>query len=133
MSQFVLSIGLIVSSLIMIRQAEFMMDFETGYARQEIVEFTLPGNTDSVNYELNNFLDANPNIEGYTFAGASPVNLSFLNTLEKWKWEGLPEGAHTSLYHISVDEAYLNTFQIPLLKGRFFSFSASDQNKIVIN
>ena len=133
MSQFVLSIGLIVSSLIMIRQAEFMMDFETGYTRQEIVEFSLPGNTDSVNYELNNFLDAMPNIEGYTFAGASPVNLSFLNTLEKWKWEGLPEDAHTSFYHISVDEAYLDAFQIPLLKGRFFSSSRSDQNKIVIN
>jgi len=133
MSQFVLSIALTVSSLIIIRQADFMMDFNTGYVKQDIVEFNLPTKKDTVINELNNWLNANPNVEAYSFASASPVSLTMLNTTEKWTWEGLQEGAHTSFYRITVDEEYLNVFQIPMAEGRFFSSSGADQNRIVIN
>jgi len=133
MSQFVLSIALSISSLIIIRQAGYMMKFETGYAKQDIVEFILPVKGDTVTYELNNWLNANPNVEAYSFGGASPVRLTMLNTMEKWEWEGLQEGAHTSFYRIFADEQYLNVFQIPLVEGRFFSSLGTDQDRIVIN
>lgn len=54
MSQFVLSITLTISSLIIIRQAHYMMEFDTGYTKQDIVEFYLPAGKDSVRYELSN-------------------------------------------------------------------------------
>lgn len=72
-------------------------------------------------------------MEGYSFGSSSPVSLTVLNTLEKWTWEGLQEGAHTSFYGIAVDEEYLNVFQIPLVEGRFFSSLGTDQDRIVIN
>lgn len=133
MSQFVLSIALSISSLIIIRQAGFMMKFETGYEKQDIVEFTLPAKGDTMIFELNNWLHANPNVDTYSFGGTSPVSLTMLNTIEKWEWEGLQEGAHTSFYRINADEEYLNVFQIPLTEGRFFSSSGTDQDRIVIN
>ncbi len=133
MSQFILSITLSVSSLIIIRQANFMMKFETGYAKQDIVEFSLPAKGDTVIYGLNNWLNDNPNVEAYSFGGSSPVRLTMLNTLEKWEWEGLREGAHTSFYRINVDEEYLKVFQIPLAEGRFFTSLGRDQDRIVIN
>ena len=114
MSQFVLSIALSISSLIIIRQAGFMMKFETGYAKQDIVEFNLPTQGDTVIFELNNLLDANPDVEAYSFAGSSPVLLTMLNTIEKWEWAGSEEGAHTSFYRIYSDDQYLKVFQIPL-------------------
>ncbi len=133
MSQFVLSIALSISSLIIIRQAGFMMKFETGYAKQDIVDFILPAKGDTVIYELNHWLNANPNVEAYSFGGSTPVSLTMLNTIEKWDWKGLQEGAHTSFYRIFADEDYLKVFQIPLAEGRFFSTLGTDQDRIVIN
>jgi ABC-type antimicrobial peptide transport system permease subunit len=133
MSQFVLSIALSISSLTIIRQADFMREFETGYAKLDIVDFDLPAKSDTIVYELENWLNANPNVENFSFGNTSPVSLTVLNTIEKWTWEGLQEGAHTSFYQIAVDEEYLNVFQIPLAEGRFFSALGTDEDRIVIN
>lgn len=133
LSQFILSIALSISSIIIIRQADFMMKFETGYAKKDIVEFKLSLKDDQLLHEVKSSLENNPNVEGYSFGGASPVSLTFLNTMEKWSWEGLEEGAHTSFYRITVDEEYLKVFQIPLTEGRFFSSLGTDQDRIVIN
>jgi len=133
LTQFILSIGLSISSIIILRQAHFMRAFDTGYARKDIVEFNLSFNRDQDLEELKNSLDANPDVEVYSIAGASPVSLTVLNTIEKWRWEGLEEGAHTSFFIISADEKYLDVFRIPLIKGRFFSSSGTDRNSVVIN
>lgn len=133
LSQFILSIALSVSSLMIMRQADFMMDFDTGYSKQDILAIRLPANSDKVLQELKDGLNASPEVEAYSFAGSSPVNLTFLNTMEKWKWEGLAEGAHTSFYHLSVSEEYLKVFDIALTEGRFFSSLGANQNRVVIN
>jgi len=133
LSQFVLSIALTISSIIIIRQADFMMKFETGFEKQDVVEFKLSLEDGQLLDEVKNSLEANPAVEGYSFGGASPVSLTFLNTMEKWQWEGLEEGAHTTLYRLTADEEYLSVFQIPLIEGRFFSALGTDQNRIVIN
>ncbi len=133
LSQFVLSIALTISSIIIIRQANFMMEFDTGYEKADIVEFYLPVKDDQVGQALRNALGSNPGVEGFCFGGASPVSLTVLNTIEKWRWEGLEEGAHASFYHLAVDEEYLNVFQIPLLEGRFFTSTGADSGRIVIN
>ena len=133
LTQFILSIGLSISSIIILRQAHFMRAFDTGYARKDIVEFNLSSNMDQDLEEIKNSLDANPDVEMYSIAGASPVSLTVLNTTEKWRWEGLEEGAHTSFFLISVDDEYLNVFQIPLTRGRFFTSAGTDQNRVVIN
>ncbi len=133
MNQFVLSIALAISCLLIIRQTDFMKKFETGYAKQDIVSYKLPSENDSVLYNLNNWLDGNPNVEGFTFASASPVSLTVLSTTEKWRWEGLEEGAFTSIYRLFVDENYADVYQLNLSEGRFFSSMDTDQNRIVIN
>jgi putative ABC transport system permease protein len=133
LSQFVLSIALTISSIIIIRQANFMMEYDTGYEKADIVEFYLPVKDDHVRQALRNTLGSQPGVEGFCFGGASPVSLTLLNTIEKWRWEGLEEGTHASFYHLAVDEEYLNIFQIPLLDGRFFSTMSTNQGRIVIN
>jgi len=82
---------------------------------------------------IKNDLLSNPNIEQVSFAGASPVNLSPFFATKNWEWEGLKEGASTSIYRLMVDHAYLDVFQIPLLKGRAFSASKTDKDKVIIN
>jgi ABC-type antimicrobial peptide transport system permease subunit len=131
--QFALSIGLVISSLIIFRQADFMRNFDTGYASENIVEFRLTGGSDSLRNEISSALRAVPEVESFSFAYRSPVNLTVLNSTEKWEWEGLEEGAYTSIYQIVVDEDYLNVFQIPVIEGRNFTSLDEDQGKIVIN
>jgi len=132
-TQFALSIGLVISSLVIFRQADFMRKFDTGYASEGIVEFTLTGSVDSLQHEIRTALMAQPEVKSFSFAYASPVNLTVLNSTEKWQWEGLEEGTYTSIYQILVDEEYLSVFQIPLIEGRNFSSSDRDHGKILIN
>jgi hypothetical protein len=132
-SQFTLSIALTISGLIIFRQANFMKNYDTGYATQNIVEFQLPVNSNASFHEAMDWLNSRPEIEMYSLAGASPVNLTVLNTTEQWRWEGLAEGAHTSVFNIHVDEAYLDVFQISLINGRFFLSMDSDLDKVLVN
>jgi putative ABC transport system permease protein len=132
-SQFVLSVGLVISSLIIIRQADYMRKFKTGYTTERIVGFNFPQTNDSLLYEIRNLLTSQPDVACFSFAGSSPVSLTVLSSTEKWEWEGLEAGSYTSIYRISVDEGYLDVFQIPLVEGRFFSEQDKNQDRVVIN
>ncbi len=133
LSQFILSISLIICSLIMARQVKFMKSFDVGYEREEIIHIDLPSNDGKNHQAIYNSLSANSHIECVSIAGKSPVNLPPLFTAEGWKWEGLEEGTHTSVYRLAVDQNYLDVFGIPLVSGKFFSGGKADTIKVVIN
>ncbi len=130
-SQFVLSIALSVSSLVILRQTSFMRYFDTGYTSEGIVEFDMPDQ--ELCSEVKNWLHSQPAVEHSSYAGSSPVSLTVLNTTEKWTWEGLPQGEYTSFFKLDVDEEYLDVFEIPLVRGRFFSSSGEDPDQVVVN
>jgi len=132
-SQFVLSIALTISGLVIFRQADFMKRFDSGYTSSNIVEFTFPAKSDTVLNATRDWLNGHPAIRGFSFARESPVNLTVLNTQQNYRWEGLDETAHTSIFQIFADEEYLRVFDIPLISGRFFSPLDEDMNRIVIN
>jgi len=132
-SQFILSIALTISGLIIFRQADFMKRYDSGYASSNIVVFAIPAKGDSIYNATRDWLAGYPDIEGFSFAGMSPVNLTVLNTRQDYRWEGLEETAHTSIFQIFADEGYLQVFDIPLIQGRFFSTMDENQDRIVIN
>jgi ABC-type antimicrobial peptide transport system permease subunit len=132
-SQFVLSISLVIGSLVIVKQTRYLRSFEVGYERENIMQIVLPRNKVQNFQALKDELMANPIIESICFAGSSPVYLPPIIMSEGWTWKGLPEGSNTSIYGISVDHDYLKVFQIPILEGRFFSPSKTDVDKAVIN
>ena len=133
LSQFILSISLTIVCLVIFRQINYMKGFESGYSRENIIQIDLPSENVKGFQAIENDIMANPNIKDICIAGASPVDLPPIFTTENWKWEGLSEGAHTSIYRLYVDHNYLNVFQIPLIGGRFFSALKIDTGKVVIN
>jgi putative ABC transport system permease protein len=133
LSQFILSISLSIISIVVLRQTSFMKNFEVGYEKENIVGVHLPEKMMDEVQALKNRLHTVPNIEKFSFAGSSPVNLHPIFTTENWTWKGLPEGTHTGFYRLFVDADYLKVFQIPLVEGRFFSPIETNQNRIVIN
>lgn len=133
LSQFILSISLLICSLILARQVNYMKNFEVGYDRAEIIQMDIPSSVEKDLQSICHNLKANPHIQAVSLAGRSPVNLPPLFTAEGWKWEGLEEGAHTSVYRLGVDQNYLEVFEIPLVSGKFFSGGEADPHKVVIN
>ncbi|MDD4031716.1 MAG: ABC transporter permease, partial [Bacteroidales bacterium] len=133
LSQFVLSITLTIVCLVIIIQTNYLNKFDVGYDSHNVVRIYMPPQGIKDFETIKNDLLSNPNIEQVSFAGASPVNLSSFFAAKNWEWEGLKKGASTSIYRLMVDHTYLDVFQIPLLKGRAFSASKTDKDKVIIN
>lgn len=132
-SQFILSITLTIICLVIIRQTNFMVDYEVGFEHEQLVKFNL-NKKDAKDFRaLKNTLTAYPEIQEISFAGATPINLPTIVATGNWAWDGLNDGARTSIYQLNVDEDYLKVFQIPLKEGNFFIGSEADTNKVVIN
>lgn len=132
-SQFILSISLVIGSLVIVKQTRYLRSFEVGYERENIMQIVLPRKKVQDFQALKEELTAYPLIESVCFAGSSPVYLPPIIMSEAWTWKGLAEDSHTSIYGITVDQDYLKIFQIPILEGRFFSPSKTDVDKVIIN
>ena len=133
LSQFILSISLTIICLVIIRQSNYMSQFDAGYNKNDIIEISLDSEHDRHFRAIRHELIANPEIDHISFAGASPVNLPPIFTTENWEWYGMSADTHNSFYRMNVDYAYRDVFQIPLLEGKFFSSTENHKNSIVIN
>lgn len=133
LSQFILSITLTIISIIIIRQTNYLNNYDKGYDPKHIAGIYLPPQG-ATNFEtIRNNLLSNPDIKQVSFSSASPVNLSSFFVTKNWEWEGLKEGSESSVYRLKVDHSFMEVFQIPLLKGRGFSASKTDKGKVIIN
>jgi putative ABC transport system permease protein len=130
--QFSLSILLIVCTLIIGKQLNYMQNKKLGFDKANIGYFmfpTRPGDPklDALKKELRN----NPDIVSVT-KGYSPINLEF--TSGGFNWTGKKTGDDVLFHHLNTDEDYAKTFQLELKDGRFFSSEFStDNTAIVIN
>jgi len=131
--QFILLISLIIACFVVINQTKFMKDIKVGYEKNSIIHFELPQKNIEDYLAISNDLIADSKVEHVSFAGQSLVNLGPLNKLNDWKWKGLDQDKLITIYGINVDHNFLDLFQIPLIKGRFFTSTGTDNNKIVIN
>jgi putative ABC transport system permease protein len=133
LGQFVLSITLTIGCLTLLRQTAFLKNFDVGYSRDSVIKVKLTKKSASDFNVIEHELVSNPGIDLISFARVAPVDLSPIFTTENWRWQGLDEKAHTSIYRLIVDHQYLDVFQIPLVAGRFFSSAGTDKDKVVIN
>ena len=133
LSQFILSITLTIACLVIIRQTNYLNKFDVGYDSHNIVKMYMPPQGTKDFETIKNNLLSNSNIEQVSFADASPVNLSPFFATKNWEWEGLKEGSETPVYRLFIDNNYLDVFQMPLHKGRGFSASKTDKDKVIIN
>jgi ABC-type antimicrobial peptide transport system permease subunit len=133
LSQFILSLVLTNSSLVILSQMSFVKKMDLGYSREHIVGVHLPPELSEEIGTIRNMLETSPDVQVYSFAGSSPINLHPIFTTENWTWKGLPEGTHTSFYRLYVDAAYLDLFDIPVKKGRYFTSVEASAQKVVIN
>jgi ABC-type antimicrobial peptide transport system permease subunit len=134
--QFSLSIMLVICTLIVGKQLNFIQNKNLGFNKDNIGYFQFPTapwdpKLKTLKIELSN----NPDILNVTkvfYNYANPLNIE--GPSGGFNWVGKKTGDDVLFYKISADEDYAKTFKIELKEGRYFSTEFStDNNAIVIN
>ncbi len=130
--QFVLTICLIFGTIVVNRQLHFIKNQKLGYDKDQVLCISLQGNLSQKAELLKNELKINSEIINISAATNAPsrVRRSFVAE----KWEGNIEDEKYLATFIEADENYLNTVQLQLVQGRYFSKEfISDSSAVVIN
>jgi putative ABC transport system permease protein len=128
--QFAISIILIVGTLIMFRQLQFMQNKELGFNKENVMVLT---RADAIGSHVKSFKDDLLKIPGVMYVSASTAVPGHSNNNNGYRVQGRPEESFL-LQTNWVDYDYLETYGIKLASGRFFDESfATDKNASVIN
>jgi len=115
--QFVLSVGLIACTFIMMRQLDFLRGKNPGFDKENVVMVNADatGNTHQILSRFRQSLEGRPEI-----LGISGTDIA-LGAKSGWSTTGFNyNGKNKQLFEYFIDDRYLKVLNIPLLAGRNF-------------
>lgn len=115
--QFILSIGLMACTFIMLRQLYFLRSQNPGFDKENVVMVNADatGNTSQILARFRQTLEGRPEI-----LGVSGTNIA-LGAKSGWSTSGFRyNGKDKQIFEYYIDHQYLNVLNIPLLSGRNF-------------
>lgn len=129
--QFVLSVALIVSMAVILRQLNFMRSKNPGFDRENVVVVDADGSDSKRNFPL--FRQAAQAIPGVTGIAGSELGLGEGEGWSRSGWED--NGAHREVYEYFVDQHFMPVLKMELLAGRNFESGNSQDtvNSVIIN
>ena len=117
--QFAISIILIISTMIIGRQLNFLLSKPLGFEKDGIVIIRNDRSTFRRDLQpLKTELLSDPRILGVTGSLALPSSIGMYNTVT---WEGAADNQEIAINHNQVDYDFLDTYGIELAAGRNFS------------
>ncbi len=129
--QFILSIGLIISTVIILQQLKFMQNKNPGFNKENIVMVDAEGvDTKKVYPLFKQALAAQPQIVG---VAGSELGLG---EGTGWSQSGFDYmGKHKQVYEYFVDNDYINLMGIQLIAGRDFDpkIASDTQTAVIVN
>jgi len=130
--QFSLSIILIICTMIIFRQMNYMQDTDTGFDREHVVFMEMNGSINSNYKPMKTDLLQNTNILSVTRGNSLPFWMG--SNSGGIAWEGKNPDDDVLVGFTFVDYNYLETMGLELKEGRFYDAQFStDTVKIVIN
>jgi putative ABC transport system permease protein len=118
-TQFTLSIMLIVGTLIVYEQINYMLNKELGYEKESIVYFIKRANVRTQYDAFKSELLRDPNITGITTSSDVPTYT--VHSTTAFSWEGKDPETSFLIHQFSVDFDYIKTFNMNIIAGRDFS------------
>jgi putative ABC transport system permease protein len=115
-SQFSVSIMLIISTIVIYAQLHFVKSKDLGYNKDNVLNIRLFDDKLSANYE-NIKAELLKNLNILSASGNYFMSSGGNNTV---RWEGMKEDDNMFMYWFYADADFLDTFQIELLEGRNF-------------
>ncbi len=132
-TQFTLSIILIIGTGIVNNQLMFMQNLSLGWDKEHLVYIRLREGTNDKYESFKSELKKNPDIVNVTAAQYKPT--SFGSNTSSINWEGKdPEATLLARYN-TLDYDYLETLKIEMAQGRAFSrdFKADTTSSFIVN
>lgn len=129
--QFVLSIILIICSVVVFRQVQFIKNKNLGFDRNNVVTIrmykALKSNRDAFKTQATQ----HSSIKNISFAGQDPFSISWSNS--SVEWDGKDQNERTSFSMITSDKDFITTLGLSLIDGRNFEDNISDSTNYIIN
>ncbi len=131
-SQFSVSILLIIMTIVAHRQMQFIRNSELGFSREHIVHILMNDQLKDSHKTFKERLLQDSRILNVTFASAPPHLLLNVNNFE---WEGMDTDKEVELNFLYVDHDYAETFDLEIVQGRDFSqeFPTDASEAYVVN
>ena len=118
-SQFVVSISLLVGTAVVYFQLDFIRNRNLGFEKENLLYMPMNGELWGKQQALEAELTQNPLTNNYSITQQLPTNLiSGTNTIH---WEGKDPDTQPVLYVMDVDENFIDVFSMEIVKGRNFS------------
>jgi len=133
-TQFCISVLLINSTLVILKQLNFIRNTELGYNREHVLTYPIKDGAIRSNFEaIKNILLQNPNIVGVTRSDNLPLSIKSIIGI-KVKDSGGVE-VERDIATARIDKEFLDVFEIELLSGRNFSdeFANDTQESVLLN
>lgn len=128
--QFAVSIILIIMTITMNRQIDYIQNKNLGFNREQVISIRLNDEFRTQYDAMKNRLLQYPGIIRMTSANSSPNAIGNVNPVY---WEGRGPDQYEIFNYVSLDYDYFETFEMGMSEGRAFSkeFSTDRQNYIV--
>jgi len=130
--QFVLSIVLIIATIVVSRQINYIQSKNLGYDRENLVYIPIEGDLIGKYNYLKEEASKLPGIISISRTSETPTHMS-VNTFD-FEWDGKTPNSSTNFRVASVGFDFVNTMKLKLSQGRDFSKDfASDSSSYILN
>jgi putative ABC transport system permease protein len=132
-AQFVISITLIIGSITIYNQIDFMKNKRLGFDKEHVL--VIPGLNQAARQSYLSIRDELTNIPGVTSVGASSLVPGRGRTKSIFFPEGLSNNEPQTMDYLTVDPHYIPTMNMEITQGRNFStdFSTDSTESVIIN
>ncbi len=131
--QFALSIGLIISTVVVQGQLKFIQDKDLGFDRSNVIFMRFGVQTARFYESFKNEALADPDILGVTSANQLPTLI--LNSTSSLTWQGKNPNEVILFHNTTVTHDYFSTLMMDIVEGRAFSreFPTDEERAYIIN
>lgn len=129
--QFSFSIILIISTLVIGRQLEFINSKNPGYDRSQVLHFSLSSEMMEHHQAIENRIRNLPGVSGITFSNNSIVRNG--TTTGDTNWEGKNPQSDMVVSPFGINEDFIPLMQMELKAGKNFSGTAADSTHFILN
>ncbi len=127
--QFVITIVVIVSTIVIKKQVDFLLNKDLGFNKQKMVVIEGANNLGSNKEAFREELKQNPMIVNLTYSDVYPS--AMYNNVTTYSVEGYSVDQQFILKTIQADAAYFDTYEMKIVQGR--DVKPSDVPAIVLN
>lgn len=129
--QFIISIALIISTLVITRQLNYIQNKKLGYDHENVVYLYLNDDIKAHSQSFKQEITSNSMIESISFTNHNPSQIG--SSSWGWDWEGKPKDEEVLMHVNMVDKDFQKTLKLQMSDGEFFTSDDGKDSSVVLN